>query len=295
MFSLPRCKRCSNDPFKSLPCSGNPFSRLFGEPDSPSRAARNVRNTSDSENLSFFNVGADEELLQFPSAADVETTLANWKFFLHQRAKDFFSDDDAVNKVLKELIQNFPKECDPVLGPADACVEWHGPKETKHGMRPQPVMKVRKPEGEVDAYVNRILVFMFASDESFEEMLKLPKEPFKMTCGNTLCTNMAHLSPTCTLNACSHAVVVTLNVVSNSEDSITISCTSMSGNEIVRLQADPSSILLASVRSSISQALNLPGAAISLVTSAGIAIPKAYDDHTLQLGNFAFSLLTGTA
>ena len=43
-------------------------------------------------------------------------------------------------------------------------------------------------------YVNRILAFIFATDESFTKLMELPKTPFRMWCGNQLCINLAHIS-----------------------------------------------------------------------------------------------------
>ena len=43
-------------------------------------------------------------------------------------------------------------------------------------------------------YVNRVLAFMFATDESFVKLMALPKLPFKMCCGNQLCINLSHIS-----------------------------------------------------------------------------------------------------
>lgn len=43
-------------------------------------------------------------------------------------------------------------------------------------------------------FVNRVLPFVFADDESFGDLMKLPKDAFRMSCGNQLCVNMAHIS-----------------------------------------------------------------------------------------------------
>lgn len=46
---------------------------------------------------------------------------------------------------------------------------------------------------ESSTYVNRLLVFIFATPESFEQSLRLPKQPFKMACGDQLCVNLHHI------------------------------------------------------------------------------------------------------
>lgn len=43
-------------------------------------------------------------------------------------------------------------------------------------------------------YVNRILSFIFATDDSFTELQRLPQAPFKMSCGFQRCINLAHVS-----------------------------------------------------------------------------------------------------
>ena len=48
---------------------------------------------------------------------------------------------------------------------------------------------VKKP-----VFLNRLLVFLFASDESFKKLMMLPKDPFKMGCGNQLCVNILHIT-----------------------------------------------------------------------------------------------------
>ena len=56
-------------------------------------------------------------------------------------------------------------------------------------------MKVKPGESQESiTYVNRVLAFIFATDESFEQLMRLPKEPFRMSCGDQLCVNLAHIS-----------------------------------------------------------------------------------------------------
>ena len=42
--------------------------------------------------------------------------------------------------------------------------------------------------------MNRQLAFIFASDECFFRLIRLPNEPFKMVCSDQLCVNLAHIS-----------------------------------------------------------------------------------------------------
>merc|ERR1711920_47543 len=73
------------------------------------------------------------------------------------------------------------------------CVVWYG-DVTKDDQ--QAAIKMTKPgeTSESVTYVNRVLAFIFATDESFEQLIKLPKDPFKMACGCQLCVHLGHVS-----------------------------------------------------------------------------------------------------
>ncbi|CAD7929846.1 unnamed protein product [Amoebophrya sp. A25] len=130
--------------------------------------------------------------------AEINADLAKWSDFIHPRAADFFPDRDRVQKVLREILRNVAKGDDPILGSDAKCVIWHGDatKESKNGAEPQAVVRILKPGERLESvtFVNRVLPFIFADDESFEELMQLPKEPFAMCCGNQLCVNMSHIS-----------------------------------------------------------------------------------------------------
>ena len=51
-------------------------------------------------------------------------------------------------------------------------------------------------------FVNRLIVFLFATDDSFDKLMKLPKEPFPMSCGDQLCLNVKHISASPFVKAC---------------------------------------------------------------------------------------------
>ena len=42
--------------------------------------------------------------------------------------------------------------------------------------------------------MNRVLAFLFATDDAFERLMQLPKEPFKMCCGDQLCVQSSHIA-----------------------------------------------------------------------------------------------------
>ena len=72
----------------------------------------------------------------------------------------------------------------------DECVYWYGP--VAEGRPAQAVLEAgqdKKP-----TFVNRLLAYVFATDESFEALMKLPKAPFVMACGDQLCINVKHIS-----------------------------------------------------------------------------------------------------
>jgi len=120
----------------------------------------------------------------------------NWSQYIHPRALEFFPDIDAIRKVLSEVLNFLDRSSDdPVLGSEDKCVHWYG-KIAKYNEESQSVVTIKKPGDTTDTvtYVNRVLPFIFADDESFEELMLLPKEPFTMACGNQLCINLCHIS-----------------------------------------------------------------------------------------------------
>ena len=42
-------------------------------------------------------------------------------------------------------------------------------------------------------FTNRMLVYLFATDDSFGQLMRLPKQAFHMACGNQLCVNLRHV------------------------------------------------------------------------------------------------------
>jgi hypothetical protein len=70
-------------------------------------------------------------------------------------------------------------------------------KSTQHFLGQQQAMfHIAKP-GEDErsvVHINRILAFAFASEDSFTSLMRLPKQPFRMCCGNQLCVRVDHIS-----------------------------------------------------------------------------------------------------
>ena len=81
----------------------------------------------------------------------------------------------------------FPAAQEPSIGAAQV----HMAKQSVEA-----VMEIDR-EGQAGrhmVFVNRLIVFLFATDESFDKLMKLPKEPFHMSCGNQLCVSVKHIS-----------------------------------------------------------------------------------------------------
>jgi len=135
----------------------------------------------------------NEAAFQARSEEDVQVAIKQWEQYATQRSKEVFTSPEMLEKVLTQLARGIDKNDDPVLGPEEKCVYWYG-DVTKDDL--QAAIRMVKP-GESEesvTYVNRILAFIFATDDSFEQLMKLPKEPFKMSCGDQLCVHLAHIS-----------------------------------------------------------------------------------------------------
>ena len=116
--------------------------------------------------------------------------MANWLDFAHPRAKEFFVDRQGqeLRELLLKLANNTPCNSDPIL--KTSCVHWKG--RITSG---QAVIDIVKPGDteETETFANRIIAFVFADDVSFEKLMQLPKEAFRMSCGNQLCVSVAHI------------------------------------------------------------------------------------------------------
>jgi len=122
----------------------------------------------------------------------IEELVKNWERYAHPRARDFFPTQEELFSVLRQLANGVNKAEDPILN-EDACVYWYG-DVTKEDH--QAAIRMVKP-GEMNesvTFVNRVLAFIFATDESFEQLMKLPKEPFRMVCNDQLCVSLSHIS-----------------------------------------------------------------------------------------------------
>jgi len=175
--------------FQCRMCSENPFTTLFGgqqvkdQEKKKSKASKSAAKAS-RRNEAAFQARSDEE---------VTGSIKQWEQYAHPRAREFFTSAEMLEEVLTQLAKGIDKNEDAILGGDDRCVYWYG-DVTKDDM--QAAIRMVKPGETVESvtYVNRVLAFIFATDDSFEQLMKLPKEPFKMSCGDQLCVNLSHIS-----------------------------------------------------------------------------------------------------
>mmetsp|Transcript_100523 Transcript_100523/g.194093 ORF Transcript_100523/g.194093 Transcript_100523/m.194093 type:complete len:179 (+) Transcript_100523:78-614(+) len=174
--------------FQCRMCAENPFSKIFGGQTSPQAKAQDPRPRKKKSNASK----RDDEW-QPRSEEDVAAIVAQWETYAHPRAREFFTSPEMLRDVLVQLAKGTDKNYDPILGREDKCVYWYG-DVTKEDL--QAAIKMIKPgeQEESVTYVNRVLAFIFATDDSFEALMRLPKEPFKMSCDDQLCVHLAHIS-----------------------------------------------------------------------------------------------------
>ena len=128
------------------------------------------------------------------SQEGIEALVASWEPYVHPRAREFFPSKEMLVHVLTQIAKSVNKTDDPVLGSDSACCHWFG-EVTKDEPQQACIRMVKPGEStESTTFVNRVLVFIFATDESFEQLMNLPKEPFRMSCCDQLCTNLNHIS-----------------------------------------------------------------------------------------------------
>lgn len=176
--------------FECRICASNPFAALFGE--QPAKTEAKDKETKKKKSAKN-NSKRNEKTFQPRSEAEVEAVVKQWAQYAHPRAREFFSSPAQLEQVLVQLARGTDKNEDPILGPEDKCVYWYG-DVTKDDL--QAAIRMVKPgeQEESVTYVNRVLAFVFATDDSFEKLMQLPKEPFKMSCGDQLCVHLAHIS-----------------------------------------------------------------------------------------------------
>mmetsp|Transcript_107088 Transcript_107088/g.301379 ORF Transcript_107088/g.301379 Transcript_107088/m.301379 type:complete len:186 (+) Transcript_107088:75-632(+) len=181
--------------FQCRMCTENPFASMFGGNTSSSqeKASKSDKKSKPSRKQSVASSRRDETAFVPRSDDEVKAVVKEWVQYAHPRAREFFVSEENLETVLSQLAKGIDKNDDPVLASDEKCVFWYG-DVTKDDL--QAAIRMVKP-GETQesvTYVNRILAFIFATDDSFEQLMKLPKEPFKMSCHDQLCVHLAHIS-----------------------------------------------------------------------------------------------------
>lgn len=127
------------------------------------------------------------------SEQEVQDTVRQWLERVHPRAMEYFASSDTLEAVLSQIARGLAADGeDAIFGPGRSCAYWYGDVSDDG----QAAIEISMPSksGSAVTYVNRVVTFMFATDELFKKLLQLPKEPFRMRCGEQLCVHLCHIS-----------------------------------------------------------------------------------------------------
>eukprot|EP00435_Cladocopium_sp_Y103_P075678 s8_g62.t1 len=104
--------------FSCRMCSENPFNAMFGEQGKADKEKKkkDKRRTS-KRNEGSFHPRTDDE---------VASAVSRWIRHAHPRANDFFTPQQQLHDVLKQLAKGIDREDDPILGGDEKCVYWYG-------------------------------------------------------------------------------------------------------------------------------------------------------------------------
>jgi len=126
--------------------------------------------------------------------AEIKKISDQWWELVHERAATMFPSEEAQRAVLENIAVNIHKNDDPISGKSDSCVQWYG-EYTDDADGREAAITLRSGEAQENVtFVNRVIVFVFASDESFQKLQKLPRKPFRMRCANQMCINLKHIN-----------------------------------------------------------------------------------------------------
>lgn len=175
------CRFCSEVPFSTW--LGLPSGKPVTEPQGAGRISKQPRPSK-----------REVDKFQRRTSDEIVCLVASWEPYIHPRATEFFPSHEMLVNVLTQIAKCVHKGSDPVLGSDSLCCHWFG--EVTKDEPQQACIRMIKPgeSTESTTFVNRVLVFIFATDESFEQLMKLPKEPFRMNCCDQLCINLNHIS-----------------------------------------------------------------------------------------------------
>lgn len=171
-------------------CSENPLAAIFGASKAKELPAK--KRTPSISSSKVKESKRNPAKFEQRSPEECQALVKEWQRYAHPRAREFFVQEGALEEVLLKLAQSTSKGDDLILGDENKCVFWFG-DVTEEGQAAIRMVKPGEPQESI-TYVNRVLAFVFATDDSFDALMKLPKEPFKMNCCDQLCVNLAHIS-----------------------------------------------------------------------------------------------------
>ena len=184
------CTSCSENPFDSMFAKEGGQGRrradgAAGAPVSDADAAKQAANLTKIQSTPWVQ----------RSAAEVETVVATWEEYVHERAyRAMQTNPGMVKELLRQLAQNTDKNGpDPVLEKGmfyNSCVHWHG----QYSDDGHPIVHLKRGDDTQPTYVNRIMALLFASDEQFAALSAMSKESFPMSCSNNTCVQFKHIS-----------------------------------------------------------------------------------------------------
>lgn len=196
------CRACSSSPFKTIFGGGGNDGASVARSKGKRAKSEASKTESSAEYTSegSYTGGASSytETWTKPSAEELRIKCNAWESFVHPRAKEFWTNSEALQQVLGAIANSVDKDDDPVLAddsdPVEMtrCVFWHG-EVASDGY---PIIRVRKPgEAEQTAtYVTRALVFLYADHNAYEELRgREPKAPFSMACNRPMCVKICHI------------------------------------------------------------------------------------------------------
>ncbi|ETW17621.1 hypothetical protein PFFVO_03503 [Plasmodium falciparum Vietnam Oak-Knoll (FVO)] len=189
-MDLFNCQYCSISPFDYI------LDYLYGDTSSKKEEKKKKSNItyddSSSNNVSQVVSKIDEEI-EKRTTNEILLLCRAWENYVHPRAKEYWKDSQQLQNILCKIANGITKNDDPILGDDYACVFWYGDKNKNDNC---PIISVKKGNDNIETitYVNRVLIFLYADEASFQELQKKPKKAFTMACGNINCINLTHIS-----------------------------------------------------------------------------------------------------
>ncbi|CAJ1352712.1 unnamed protein product [Effrenium voratum] len=108
------------------------------------------------------------------SDSEIADDVGHWHCFVHQRARNIFSQEQ-LDTLLAQLARNVSKAEDPIASGSQECVLWHGDITINEKRELQAAICIaHKDKTKTVGFANRLLTFIFADDDSYDVLKKLP-------------------------------------------------------------------------------------------------------------------------